>query len=137
MISHHSGLSFAASSLLCHRQFYSLEIVASDRAHNPTNTSTRYNITIEDVNDNAPMFFLPVERSFSVNEEEPVGYRLTTVAANDSDSGLNGQVHRRSTLDSLSTCILSSLSLGFFPLRPHILDSVLSIQSTIKIVLQL
>ena len=48
-------------------------------------------ITVTDVNDNAPSF-LPEsrEQNFTISEGEPVGYVVTTVTAEDVDEGENG-----------------------------------------------
>ena len=48
-------------------------------------------IFITDVNDNAPIFD-PVTYSMSVNENEDVGFPITTVTATDKDDGTNGEI---------------------------------------------
>lgn len=47
-------------------------------------------VTVEDENDNAPVFLS--KSSVTVLEDEPVGYRLLQVGAADPDEGRNGDV---------------------------------------------
>ncbi|XP_053522445.1 protocadherin gamma-A4-like [Artibeus jamaicensis] len=59
-----------------------------DLVHSGT---TRIRITLVDTNDNAPLFTQP-EYHVSVPENVPVGFRIVTVKATDSDEGANGEV---------------------------------------------
>ncbi|XP_073658714.1 protocadherin gamma-A4 isoform X10 [Tursiops truncatus] len=59
-----------------------------DRVHSGT---ARIHVTLVDTNDNAPVFTQP-EYHVSVQENVPVGSRLLTVKATDTDEGANGEV---------------------------------------------
>ncbi|XP_068732633.1 uncharacterized protein [Montipora capricornis] len=49
-------------------------------------------ITIRDENDNCPVFNSTKAKSFNISQNAPPGTLLTTVSADDIDSGLNGEV---------------------------------------------
>ena len=50
-------------------------------------------VVVRDVNDNAPVFVGPSVRAVvNVSEDEPVGYPVATVFAEDRDFGANGRV---------------------------------------------
>ncbi|KAK2170422.1 hypothetical protein LSH36_3g28010 [Paralvinella palmiformis] len=71
--------------------FYSLVLKAFDGG-SPQRTSTiRINITVQDVNDNSPMF-AHSHYSAHVPEDAKIGHVVMRVSATDIDSGRNGQV---------------------------------------------
>lgn len=70
---------------------YSLEIMAKDRGTPPKNSTTTVKITIQDVNDRAPVF----EQSqyyVQLNESYPSNVVFVTVSARDDDIEDNGRV---------------------------------------------
>uniref|UniRef100_A0A8W8M8J5 Cadherin domain-containing protein n=1 Tax=Magallana gigas TaxID=29159 RepID=A0A8W8M8J5_MAGGI len=69
------------------KEHYDLTVTASDTKHE---TWVRFNITIEDINDNAPVF-TQSSYSLSVNEERTKS-NIITVQAKDSDSGENAKI---------------------------------------------
>ena len=74
--------------------FYLLLIQAIDNPANVTLTFTStalVNITVNDVNDNPPMW-AQSEYSVGILETEPVGYILTNLQATDADIGTNAQL---------------------------------------------
>ena len=70
--------------------FYRLTVTATDAAG--LNTSTQINITIMDVNDNAPMFISP-PMEILLTTESILGYEtvITTLEATDADTGRGGE----------------------------------------------
>ncbi|XP_065195549.1 protocadherin Fat 4-like isoform X1 [Sycon ciliatum] len=64
---------------------YSLTIQAKDRGASPRVATAHVNITIKDVNDNAPEFS-PKTYTASVAENKAAGQTLTTVMATDADA---------------------------------------------------
>eukprot|EP00105_Crassostrea_gigas_P046218 XP_019930366.1 PREDICTED: protocadherin Fat 4 [Crassostrea gigas] len=69
------------------KKHYNLTVTASDTKHE---TWLRFDITIEDINDNAPVF-TQSNYSLSINEETTKP-NITTVQAKDSDSGENATI---------------------------------------------
>ncbi|XP_076811022.1 protocadherin-16-like isoform X2 [Clavelina lepadiformis] len=70
---------------------YILVIKATDRsATSPRFSTASCNVIIRDINDNPPIFVS--RRETYLLEDEPVGYPLMRVAAEDKDSGANGRV---------------------------------------------
>ncbi|NXF99817.1 PCDG7 protein, partial [Sakesphorus luctuosus] len=71
--------------------FHELVLRASDGG-DPARTGTaRIHVTVVDANDNAPVFS-QAEYTVRVPEDVPVSSTLVTVAATDTDEGLNGHV---------------------------------------------
>ncbi|KAL0586796.1 LOW QUALITY PROTEIN: Protocadherin gamma-B4, partial [Plecturocebus cupreus] len=64
---------------------------ASDGGDPPPCGTARIQVTVVDVNDHAPLFFLP-QYQVTVPENVPVGTRLLTIHAIDLDEGVNGEV---------------------------------------------
>ncbi|XP_024284894.2 protocadherin gamma-A10-like isoform X10 [Oncorhynchus tshawytscha] len=69
----------------------SLVLTATDGGEPQRSGTVRIDITVMDVNDNAPVCGLPVYKA-NVNENSPVGTFVTTVSADDADQGVNGEV---------------------------------------------
>uniref|UniRef100_A0A3P8XDD4 Cadherin domain-containing protein n=1 Tax=Esox lucius TaxID=8010 RepID=A0A3P8XDD4_ESOLU len=69
---------------------YTLVVTASDGHPDGTSTAT-VNIVVTDVNDNDPVFDLPLLRNLTVIEEEANSF-VGQVKATDPDAGVNGQV---------------------------------------------
>ncbi|XP_078259032.1 protocadherin-16-like [Rhinoraja longicauda] len=68
-----------------------LTVLATDRGNKPLSSSVTVTITIQDVNDNEPVF----SRNFyntSIKENEPPGTCFLQIAATDADSGSFGSV---------------------------------------------
>ncbi|XP_065921937.1 cadherin EGF LAG seven-pass G-type receptor 1-like [Magallana gigas] len=80
------------------KEHYDLTVIASDTKHE---TWVRFNITIEDINDNAPVF-TQSNYSLSVNEETTKP-NITTVQAKDSDSGKNAMIKYKLILSKWSS----------------------------------
>ena len=68
--------------------FYTLLVQASDQGTPPLTETVSVNVTIEDINDNPPVFS---DSNFTVTVAEnlPVGTRFLNVTASDSDIGDN------------------------------------------------
>ncbi|KAL8564803.1 hypothetical protein ACOMHN_003649 [Nucella lapillus] len=100
------GLSFSAGSanlrLVVERddldherqEAYQLRVIARDGGSPPRTGTLLVNVTIEDENDNEPVF---TEQAYAVtvDEDVPKGFELLRVTATDRDSGLNGRVRYR------------------------------------------
>ena len=71
--------------------FYLLTLTAVDGGSPPLNGSMLLNITIEDVNDNPPVFSQASYQGY-VYENATAGTRILAVKATDADRGLNAQV---------------------------------------------
>ncbi|CAL4064237.1 unnamed protein product, partial [Meganyctiphanes norvegica] len=93
---------------------YQLTIQAQDGGEPPLSNHATVNVTITDVNDNAPIF---IQNSYSaiVNEAALVGKKVIQVVATDLDSGsrgkvsyavANGDLKRQFRIDELSGWIL-------------------------------
>ncbi|KAK2161264.1 hypothetical protein LSH36_119g03060 [Paralvinella palmiformis] len=70
---------------------YTIGVTAMDHGSPPQSDSADIEITIVDVNDNAPIFLEP-EYSGRVEEDAFVGTSVLTIQAKDADSGLNGRI---------------------------------------------
>ncbi|XP_077984865.1 protocadherin Fat 4-like [Glandiceps talaboti] len=73
---------------------YQLTITAADSLLIPADERTaseNITITVDDVNDNTPVF-TPSAYSASVVEDESTGFVVVTLTTNDDDIGVNGQV---------------------------------------------
>ncbi|XP_043112460.1 protocadherin gamma-A3-like isoform X3 [Puntigrus tetrazona] len=69
----------------------SLKLIAVDGGNPQRSGSVNIDVTVLDVNDNAPVFNQTVYRA-SVIENAPKGTYITTVNATDADAGLNGRI---------------------------------------------
>ena len=74
--------------------FYTLTVEAYDGGNPPKVGRTVVNITVTDVNDNAPMFDL-TRYTVSVQEDRDIGFDIISVTATDLDEGANGNVSYR------------------------------------------
>nr|XP_061786033.1 protocadherin beta-16-like [Nerophis lumbriciformis] len=70
---------------------HTLMLIASDGGEPHRSGTVRIQITVLDANDNAPVCSQPVYK-VDVRENAPEGTLITTVSANDADSGLYGDV---------------------------------------------
>ncbi|XP_056135724.1 protocadherin-23 [Lampris incognitus] len=86
-----SGLITSSKPLDHESQPYALLVLQSYSGTSPVYSSTQVNITIADVNDNAPVF-PKVNDTFTVSKSTPPGTVLFIAHAHDSDSGANGRV---------------------------------------------
>ena len=68
-------------------QFYALTVTASD---NLFTTSSAFNVTVIDENDNSPQFN-PIDM-LAIAEEQPTGTPVGQVTATDADSGVNAEI---------------------------------------------
>ena len=71
-------------------QSLSVLVTASDGGR--LSTTVPFNLTITDINDNAPEFINTFNTSFQLPENTSVGFFLASAEANDIDSGANGDV---------------------------------------------
>ena len=70
--------------------FFNLTAYVSDGIESHT-AQTNIQITIEDVNDEVPIFTTKnVEKNFLEGADTPVGTEMATFTATDRDSGVNG-----------------------------------------------
>ena len=79
------------------RASYRLLATARDDADQSLVSTATVVVTVDDVNDNAPVFLFPVAHNRTARVSTSGGYvrrgrRLTTVRATDADDGLNGRV---------------------------------------------
>ncbi|XP_047441082.1 protocadherin gamma-A4-like isoform X5 [Mugil cephalus] len=70
---------------------HTLVLIASDGGEPRRSGTVRIHITVLDANDNAPVCSQPVYKA-DVKENSPEGTLVTTVSANDADSGVYGEV---------------------------------------------
>uniref|UniRef100_A0A8C8JQR9 Protocadherin Fat 4 n=1 Tax=Oncorhynchus tshawytscha TaxID=74940 RepID=A0A8C8JQR9_ONCTS len=70
---------------------YLLYIQATDSGCPPLHSIGKVNVTLNDINDNRPVFY-PVQYFANVKENEPSGSFITTALATDPDLGGNGTV---------------------------------------------
>ncbi|XP_076447693.1 protocadherin Fat 4-like [Babylonia areolata] len=73
------------------RRDYSLVVRASDGGTPPLTSTAHVFISLNDLNDNAPVF-TPQDFIVSVSEDAPVGTTVTTVTAADADSSASNNV---------------------------------------------
>ena len=73
------------------RSRYDLVVVATDRLPTKLTSSARVTISIDDVNDKAPVVTFPTPSNFTVtvSPRSPVGHEVTRVVASDADVGRN------------------------------------------------
>ncbi|XP_035755124.1 protocadherin-16 [Egretta garzetta] len=71
---------------------YNLTVAASDRGLPQRSTTVPVLITVQDVNDNPPVFARAEYRT-AVSESTPPGTELLRMVAHDADSGPHGHVH--------------------------------------------
>jgi len=70
---------------------YSFDAVATDSCpYGPRSETVRVDITVQDVNDNAPRCQRNIYSS-DISLDAPVGSLVSTVSASDSDAGVNAQ----------------------------------------------
>ncbi|XP_068445517.1 protocadherin-23-like, partial [Clinocottus analis] len=93
-----SGLISNVNPLDHESQPYALLMLQSFTDASPVYSTTQVNITIADVNDNAPVFPKPGD-AITVSQNTPPGTVLFIAHAHDRDSGANGrmQYHLKST----------------------------------------
>ena len=92
--------------------FYLLLVQAVDNPVNATLTFTStalVNITVDDVNDNPPIW-AQSEYSVGILETEPIGYILTNLQATDADVGTNAQLRYEFFLSADSTFAIDSIT---------------------------
>ena len=70
---------------------YSITVVATDQRQPPQSSTALLNVAVQDVNDNQPVFSLPVY-SASIYEGDQIGKSVITIQATDSDIGANGKI---------------------------------------------
>lgn len=72
---------------------YELELFVQDGGDPALNATTTLNITVDEVNDNAPNFIEPSEATtVTLAEDTITGYVVLNVSAQDDDTGLAGEV---------------------------------------------
>ena len=89
-----TGMLYLAKPLDAESQpRYTLTVAALDQANAGVRkqSSARVRITVEDVNDNEPMFPRD-QKTIYFDENEPGGSRVTRVNAKDADAGENAQI---------------------------------------------
>ncbi|KAH7724707.1 Cadherin domain containing protein [Aphelenchoides avenae] len=113
--------------------FIRLNVVAADRGVPSLNSSALVEITVSDVNDNAPKFLLDAY-SVTVAENVTIPSVILTVTANDADVGSNGKVHYSIASTSSSGLFSMDYDSGELSLikRPDPRDSPLSLMLRAK-----
>ncbi|XP_014243159.1 protocadherin-like wing polarity protein stan isoform X2 [Cimex lectularius] len=86
---------------------YLLSVTARDNGTPQLSDTTDVEITVTDVNDNAPKF-LQEGYTVSISEDVPIGTSVIQVSATDSDVGLNGRV--RYSLEETDTFIMEPIT---------------------------
>lgn len=76
-----------------HMSGYLLTVTAKDGGVPPLSDTTDVEISVTDVNDNAPAFD-SIQYQGSVREDVLIGTSVVKVTASDKDDGLNGRVRR-------------------------------------------
>jgi len=74
---------------------YTFNVVAVDAGSPPLSSSVVVVVDLQDVNDHSPLFHQPRGYAFDVGENLPDGTELGMAAAEDADSGTNGEVRYR------------------------------------------
>ncbi|KAL1116918.1 hypothetical protein AAG570_005387, partial [Ranatra chinensis] len=86
---------------------YLLSVTAKDNGTPQLSDNTDVEITVTDVNDNAPKFSLNFY-SVSVSEDVPIGTSVIQVSATDADMGLNGRV--KYSIENTDTFIMEPIT---------------------------
>lgn len=68
---------------------FSVGVIAYDGGSPSLSSEVTFTVTINDLNDNSPMFDYPTYGPYSLSENTATGYNLATVSATDRDSGTN------------------------------------------------
>lgn len=71
---------------------YQLIIIATDQNGAGLSTNTTLNVTVLEVNDNAPMFAEDTPSNMTVLDDSPEGFFLLNISVSDADTGLPGTV---------------------------------------------
>ena len=75
------------------RDEYVLEVFVKDGGTPSLNSTTTINVTVDEVNDNAPYFTTPSQAvTLTLPEDTDTGYVLLNISAADDDSGLAGEI---------------------------------------------
>ena len=125
-IGHTSGIVHLTDPL-DHEQTrqYAFFIVATDSGTPPLSSSAAVTVSVEDGNDNRPVF-IGTPYAASVSEQAAIGTYILTVQATDSDAGLNGMVvyylegTNFFTINETSGVISLSASLDFETQTSHL-----------------
>ncbi|XP_076875456.1 protocadherin alpha-2-like isoform X9 [Brachyhypopomus gauderio] len=80
---------------------YNITIIAYDKGSPPLSSSTVLQLHVSDVNDNAPLFPVPVI-NINVNENSPAG-AMYAVTARDLDEGENAHISYSLIVDDITT----------------------------------
>jgi hypothetical protein len=75
-----------------HIAIYHLTVIATDMGAEPRTSTASLTIRITDINDNAPYFIAPSKTDFIIEEDNPIGYVIATVRADDADIGTNALI---------------------------------------------
>jgi len=87
------------------RETYRLTVHVSDQGEPPNTATVEVTVTVDDVNDNSPVFDRVGHYRVDVDENQPEGTHVTKVSARDKDKGQNGTV---SYYFSQGQCLLPS-----------------------------
>ena len=74
------------------RETYHLTVHVSDQGEPPNTATVEVTVTVDDVNDNSPVFDRKGHYRVDVDENQPEGTLVTQVSARDKDKGHNGTV---------------------------------------------
>jgi len=113
------------------RDSYTLTVTASDLGSPQQNTSVQLNITVNDVNDNRPMFNSSSLQGV-ILENSPAGSTVMRIIATDADTGMNAQLEFNfTTTEYLDVFSLNSSTGEVTALKP--LDREKQDRYTLKI----
>jgi len=117
----HSGLVSVAASIDYERsRAFFLTVQARDGGEPPLTNRATVNITVLDVNDNAPVFG-QMSYSAAVSESSEVGVGILSLTATDLDQGENGRIHSCTPLTRLpATCSMSLCLTACMPPAPRL-----------------
>ncbi|XP_076459464.1 cadherin-23-like isoform X2 [Babylonia areolata] len=97
-----TGEVYVSASLIGHPGSFNVTFMASDRGAEPRNATTMVTVKVKDVNLKPPRFVTPDQGqvnttaglvpNITIDEEEAIGTFIMQLVANDSDTGVNGQV---------------------------------------------
>ncbi|XP_038843864.1 protocadherin alpha-2-like [Salvelinus namaycush] len=115
---------------------HNITIKAIDEGTPPLSSTSVITVHISDVNDNAPLFPEPI-MNFYIEENSPVGVRVGSVTANDSDINENSQLtytlSKNKTHARLSTFLnLNSLTGEIFSLQSFNYEEVKKFQFQVQ-----
>ena len=77
------------------KETYRFSVYATDNRNQVLRRSTEIVVTVDDVNDNAPIIIYPIgaNKTTRISNEVPIGFEVIQLLVSDTDSGANGNLH--------------------------------------------